>query len=77
MICGCILLIAVVLSVFYTAIYTAQVAAPHYQVLAKSIEEVAANPNIKVYTTKDFAPATYLMVLSTEIQWKSFEFLLK
>ena len=62
LICGCIALVAVVLSVTYPAIYTSQLTAPHYQVLVKSIEDVAANPEIKVYVTKGSKTANYLLV---------------
>ena len=63
MICGSILLIAVVANVVYTAIYTSQLAVDRYQVLVKSIEDVAANPAIKVYVTKGSATASYVLVL--------------
>ena len=66
MICGCILLIAVVLPIVYTAIYTSQLEVHHHQALVKSAEDVAANPNIKVFTTKGFNPATYVLVCIRE-----------
>ena len=62
MICGCILLIAVVLTVIYTDKYMSQLAAPHYAILANSIEDVSANPNIKSYVTKGFNTAVYVLV---------------
>ena len=62
MICGCISLVAVVLSITYPAIYTAQLTVPHYQVLVKSIEDVAANPDIKVYGSRGSATTNYLLV---------------
>ena len=40
---------AMILAVFYLAIYTAQVATNISKPIVKSIEDVAANPNIKVY----------------------------
>ena len=61
-VCGCILLIAVVLPIVYTDVYVAQLAVPHFQPLVRSIEDVAANSNIKAYVTKGFAPENYLMV---------------
>ena len=61
---GCILLIAVVLPIVYTENYMSQLAVHHYQPLVKSIEDVAANPDIKVYTTKGFPVAAYIMVLN-------------
>ena len=61
-ICGCILLTAVVLPIIYIDVYTSQLTVPHYQPLVKSIEDVAANPNIKSYLMKGFATAAYIMV---------------
>ena len=63
MIVGCILLSAVVINVIYPAIYTSLLAVPRYKVLVKSIEDVAANQEIKVYITKGTPSANYVMVL--------------
>ena len=62
MACGSIILGSMFLFIEYSAIYTSQVAVPHYKVLANSIEDVAANPDIKVYVLKDSPTANYIEV---------------
>ena len=61
-ICGCTLLIAVVVSVIYPAIYTSLLAAPKYAALVKSIEDVAANSNIKMYMISGSPTTSYVLV---------------
>ena len=73
MIIGCILLVAVVNTVVYPAIYTSLLAAPRYTALVKSIEDLAANPKIKVYLAKGSPVASYVMVC-TKSQFKSIFF---
>ena len=62
MIVGCILLSAVVNNVVYPAIYTSLLAVPRYKVLVKSIEDVAANQDMKVYVTRGSFTANYVTV---------------
>ena len=62
MICGSILLIAVVTNVAYSAIYTSQIAVTRYQVLVKLIGDVATNPDIKVYITRGSPTINYILV---------------
>ena len=62
MICGCNLLIIVVLTTVYSAIYTSQVTVPHFQELVTSVEDLAANPDISVYILRGSTTATYVMV---------------
>ena len=62
MLIGCILLIAGVVGTIYPAVFTSQLAAPRYQVLAKSIEDVAANPDIKAFVIKGSPTANYILV---------------
>lgn len=61
---GCILLIAGVVGTIYPAIYTSQLTAPRYQALVKSIEDLAANPNIKVFVVQGTSTANYILVSS-------------
>ena len=58
---------AVVLIVVYPAIYTAQLAVPIYHPLVKSIEDVAANPAIKVFVAGGTFVANYVMVRDTHV----------
>ena len=62
MICGSVLLISVVFGIVYSAIYTAQLAIPHRDVLVKTIEDVAADPNIKATVTIGSPTANYILV---------------
>ena len=62
-VCGSALLASVVLSNDYSAIYTSILAVPRYQVTIKSIEDVAADPNIKVYLFKDTPTENYIQVI--------------
>ena len=61
-ICGCILLITVVITNEYPAIYTAQLAVPRYTPLVKSVGDVAAEPDIKVFMTKNSETSAYVLV---------------
>ena len=65
--CGCILLVSGVLMFVYSAIYTSQLTIPQYEEQIKSIEDVAANPEIKVYTTRGSTLTNYLLVSKDRI----------
>ena len=67
MIIGCTLLIAVVFSIIYPAIYTSLLAVPRYTALVKSIEDLAANPAIKVYATDGSPLTSYITVIYISI----------
>ena len=56
------MIFAAIVIIEYPAIYTALLAVSRYQVLAKSVEDVAANPNIQVFTYQGFAAAPYVLV---------------
>ena len=59
---GCIVLISGVVGIIYSGIYTSQLTAPRYEVLVKSIEDVAANPNIKSSVIAGTPTANYILV---------------
>ena len=67
MIIGCILLIAGVVNTFYPAIYMSQLTVPRYKVLVESIEDVAANPDIKAFVTSGSPTANYVLVCARNI----------
>lgn len=62
-VCGSVLLASVVLGNYYSAIYTSILAVPRFQITIKSIEDVAADPNIKVYLFKDTPTENYVQVV--------------
>ena len=53
---------AVILTVVYSAIYTAQVTVAISKPIVKSIDDVAANPNIKVHVARGSSVNNLLMV---------------
>ena len=61
-VCGVVMIGTVVISNMYTAIFTAQLAAPNFKVLANSIEEVAANPKIEALVYKGSPTDDYFQV---------------
>jgi len=61
-VCGSVLLASVVQGNYYLAIYTSILAVPRFQVTIKSIEDVAVDPNIKVYLFKDTPTENYIQV---------------
>jgi len=61
-ICGSTLLASIVLGNIYSGIYTSILAVPRFQVTITSIEDVAANPKIKLYVFKDTPTDNYIKV---------------
>jgi len=61
---ACILISSLILTNLYSAIYTSLITVPHYNVNIKSIEDVAANPYIKVYGYKGSPTVNYIEVVS-------------
>ena len=59
---GSVLFMAVVVTVLYSAIYTAQLAVPIFNPLVKSIDDVAANPAIKVFVASGSSVNAIVMV---------------
>jgi len=55
-------LASIVLGNIYSGIYTSILAVPRFKVTITSIEDVAANPNIKLHVFKDTPTDNYVRV---------------